>query len=80
MCRECSQRRVDVATADSNCERVWKKLARYAATLADIAGVNVHDLAMAMFEAKADISHLSPLEIVNMDSKASSQHVVAKPA
>ena len=42
---------------------------RYATTLAEIAGVDVHELAMGMFEAKADISHLSPLEIVNMDSK-----------
>jgi len=41
----------------------------YAKTLGEIAGVNVHELAMGMFEAKADISHLSPLEIVNMDSK-----------
>lgn len=41
----------------------------YAAKLGEIAGVNVHELAMGMFEAKADISHLSPLEIVNMDSK-----------
>jgi hypothetical protein len=42
---------------------------KYAATLAGIAGVNVSELANAMFEAKADISHLSPIEIVNMDSK-----------
>lgn len=41
----------------------------YAEKLGKIAGVNVHELAMGMFEAKADISHLTPLEIVNMDSK-----------
>lgn len=41
----------------------------YAEKLGDIAGVNVHEHAMSMFAAKADISHLTPLEIVNMDSK-----------
>lgn len=41
----------------------------YAQELGRIAGVDVHELAMGMFAAKADISHLSPLEIVNMDSK-----------
>lgn len=46
---------------------------RYANKLAKIAGVDVHELAMGMFEAKADISHLSPLEIVNMDSKVVEQ-------
>jgi manganese-dependent inorganic pyrophosphatase len=42
---------------------------KYASQLADICNENISDLANNMFEAKADISHLSPLEIVNMDSK-----------
>lgn len=37
--------------------------------LANIAGVDMHELATEMFNAKSDISHLSPEEIITMDSK-----------
>lgn len=41
----------------------------YAAELAEIAGLDVHAHAMAMLDAKADIGHFSPEQLVMMDSK-----------
>lgn len=37
--------------------------------LAEIAGVDMHELATAMFEAKSDISDISDEELITMDSK-----------
>lgn len=41
----------------------------HAAELAAIAGLDVHDFATAMFDAKAQVGHLTPKELLMMDSK-----------
>lgn len=41
----------------------------YAAELGKIAGLDVHDFAEKMLEAKAQIDHLTPEELVMMDTK-----------
>lgn len=41
----------------------------YAKELAEIAGLDVHEFAEGMLEAKAQIDHLSPAELVMMDTK-----------
>jgi len=40
-----------------------------AETLAEQIGVDIHELATKMFEAKSDISDINPLELILMDSK-----------
>lgn len=44
--------------------------------LAKIAGVDIHELATAMFEAKSDVSDLDPEDILTMDSKVFDIHGV----
>ncbi|CAK0841067.1 unnamed protein product [Prorocentrum cordatum] len=41
----------------------------YAKELGELAGLNVHEFAEGMLEAKAQIDHLSPKELVMMDTK-----------
>lgn len=41
----------------------------YAKELGELAGLNVHEFAEGMLEAKAQIDHLSPRELVMMDTK-----------
>lgn len=41
----------------------------YAQELSKLAGLNVHDHATKMLEAKAQIDHLSPAELIMMDTK-----------